>query len=141
MVLCNCKNGARYIAHKCKDCNQACQNDGSVDDCVDNKTLGMATEIVITLLILSYVFFLIILYYVLQTVQRCKGNPSWLAPTLTSLVILTLVLGWVPILNILLIMALIVITMHYYVSCGGKRGGKQGGKQGGKRGGKRGGKI
>ena len=126
MVLCNCKNGNSYIENKCKDCNQECQRDNSsVDNCVDDKTLGMATEIVITLLILSYVFFLIILYYVLQTIQRCKGKPDWLAPTLTILVVLTLVLGWVPILNILLIMALIVITMHYYVSCGGKRGGKK----------------
>ena len=71
---------------------------------------------------------LIILYYVLQTVQRCKGKPNWLSPTLLTLVILTLMLGWVPILNILLIIALITITMHYYISCGGKSGGKRGGK-------------
>ena len=129
MVLCNCKNGNSYIVNKCgKQCNNACQNDGSVDDCIDDKTLGMATDIFITLLVLSYVFFLIILYYVLQTVQRCKGKPNWLSPTLLTLVILTLMLGWVPILNILLIIALITITMHYYISCGGKSGGKRGGK-------------
>ena len=123
MVLCNCNNNSQF-AHKCKDCNQVCVNEGGLDannPCVDNKTLGMVTDVFTTLLVLSYVFFLLIIYYVIQTIQRCKGKPSWLAGTLTGLVILTLFLGWVPILNILLIMALIVITMHYYVSCGGKR--------------------
>lgn len=123
MVYCNCKNGSGGFAHKCMDCNEMCEKDNtSVDSCVDNKTLGMATDVFITLLVLSYVFFLILLYYVMQTIQRCNGNPKWLAPTLITLVILILVLGWVPILNIILIIALIVITMQYYVICkGGKK--------------------
>lgn len=121
MVLCKCNNGSSKFAHKCGKCNQVCVNDGGLDDCVDNKTLGMVTDVFTTLLVLSYVFFLLIIYYVIQTIQRCKGKPKWLSGVLTGLVILTIFLGWVPILNILLIMALIVITMHYYVSCGGKR--------------------
>jgi len=125
MVICNCKNGHSYIGHKCKDCNRICEDKGSIDNCIDDKTLGMATDIFITLLILSYVFFLVLIYYVIQTLQKCKGNPQWLSPTLITLVILSLLLGWVPILNILLIIALITITMHYYVSC---RGNKNGGK-------------
>ncbi len=130
MVLCNCKNGSSYFAHKCHDCNQVCKNDNSsVENCVDDKTLGMATDVFITLLVLSYVFFLVLIYYVMQTLQRCKGNPKWLSGTLIGLVILILCLGWVPILNIILIIALITITMHYYVSCGGKRGGNGGSKR------------
>ena len=123
MVLCNCQNGSSYVSHKCKDCNTICErnNRGGLDNCIDDKTLGMATDVFITLLVLSYVFFLVIIYYVMQTLQKCKGKPKWLSPTLTTLVILTLVLGWVPILNILLIIGLITITMHYYVSCGSKR--------------------
>ena len=121
MVLCNCKNGSSYFAHKCHDCNQVCKNDGSIDNCVDDKTLGMATDVFITLLVLSYVFFLVLIYYVMKTLQRCNGNPKWLSGTLISLVILILVLGWVPILNILLVIALIIITMQYYVTCGKQR--------------------
>ena len=122
MVICNCKNGNSYIGHKCKDCNNICENHGSLDNCIDDKTLGMATDVFITLLILSYTFFLVLIYYVMQTLKKCKGKPKWLSGTLIGLVILILFLGWVPILNIILIIALITITMHYYVSCGSKRG-------------------
>ena len=122
MVYCNCKNGSGGYAHKCKDCNPICENDGSLDSCIDNKTLGMATDVFITLLVLSYVFFLVLLYYVMQTIKKCNGNPPWLTPTLTTLVILILILGWVPFINIILVIALITITMQYYVVCkGGKK--------------------
>ena len=54
----------------------------------------------------------------MKTLERCKGKPKWLSPLLLTLSILVLVLGWVPILNIILVIALIIVVMHYYTSCG-----------------------
>jgi len=116
MLLCTCNNGSTSSVKTCDECTKNC--DGSYSSCIDNKTLGMVTEVFITLLVLSYVFFLILIYFVMKTLERCKGKPKWLSPLLLTLSILVLVLGWVPILNIILVIALIIVVMHYYTSCG-----------------------
>ena len=53
-----------------------------------------------------------------KVLNKCKGKPKWLSPLLLTLTILILVLGWVPILNIILVIALLVVMIHYYTSCG-----------------------
>ena len=121
MVLCKCKNNnSTFSANNCSVCADQCDSQGY--SCVDDKTLGMVTEVVITLLVLSYVFFLVLIYFVMKTLERCKGKPKWLSPLLITLSVLVLVLGWVPILNIILVIGLLVVVLHYYTSCGIKRG-------------------
>ena len=119
MVLCKCDENNDKFGDNCKDCGNLCQ--GGTHECIDDKTLGMATNIFITLMVLSYVFFLLLIYFVIKTLDRCKGKPKWLSPLLLTLVILVLILGWVPILNIILVIALLVVMMHFYTSCGKKK--------------------
>ena len=116
MVLCICKKGTSQTRDACSECQDACGTN-NYDHCIDDQTLGMATDIVITLLVLTYVFFILLLYFVIKTLQRCKGKPKWLSPLLITLLVLILVLGWVPILNIILIVVLIVVIIHYYTVC------------------------
>ena len=123
MVLCVCKNSENKLEQSCSNCQNACGKD-NYEKCIDNQTLGMATEVFITLLVLTYVFFILLLYFVIKTLQRCKGKPKWLSPLLLTLTILLLTLGWVPIFNIILVIALIVVLMHFYTTCGIKKSNK-----------------
>ena len=124
MVLCVCKNSDdTKFDQSCSNCQSVC-GQNNYDHCVPDQTLGMMTEVFITLLVLAYVFFILLLYFVIKTLQRCKGKPKWLSPLLLTLTILILVLGWVPILNIILIITLMVVLMHFYTTCGIKKSNK-----------------
>ena len=121
MVLCTCySNITEQKQNNCNECHDLCKSNGGIKQC-SKFTLGMMTEIVITLLVLSYVFFILLLYFVIKTLERCKGKPKWLSPLLLTLTILLLTLGWVPILNIILVITLIVVLMHFYTTCGIKK--------------------
>ena len=54
-MLCTCNDGSTSSVKTCDQCTNNCK--GGYSSCIDNKTLGMVTEVFITLLVLSYVFF------------------------------------------------------------------------------------
>lgn len=118
MVICVCNNNKKFFTSNCDLCNSKCISHEGLEDCTDDKILGVSTDVFIILLVLTYVFFLVLIYFIIQTLQRYKGKPKWLSNVLIILVVLVFALGWVPILNILLIITLLLITMRYYVLYG-----------------------
>ena len=121
MVLCTCNSNIKeQKKDTCDDCYTLCTKNSGMKQC-SNIPPSMMTEVFITLLVLSYVFLLLLFYFIIKTLQRCKGKPKWLSPLLITLTILLLTLGWVPILNIILVIVLIVVLMHFYTTCGIKK--------------------
>ena len=109
MVKCLCNKEV----DSCDECYNVCKGPYT---CVDD-TLGISTDVFITLIVLAYVFWFVIIYFVIKTLQRCNNKPKWLAPVLITLTVIAFILGWIPILNIILILTLLVITMYYYTHC------------------------
>ena len=117
MVLCKCRNNNEYIMDKCEQCSHKDVCNEKDPECYDDKTLGILTEIFITLTVINYVFLLLIIFFVVKIAEECKNKEKWIVTFLIVLILLLLCLGWVPYLGSILVFSSISIIMYYYLTC------------------------
>lgn len=114
MVTCSCNDGSMPAATSCTDCTQQCLQNG-VQSCTDSSNvMGMTAAAFVLVVILYLVVFAVMIVWSIRTMERCRGNPSWLKPTLIVLLVLWIVAF--P-LSPLIFVALLIILLIYSRNC------------------------
>jgi len=118
-VKCVCPNGNTYIKSFCSDCQQDCT-------CIEEPTseqkavLGLGLAVFLVFLIIQILLLIFMIWFSIHVMTKCKGNPTWLNPTVIALLILWVIIGWFPGIGIALFIALLVILIIYNQKCAGK---------------------
>ena len=112
-VVCQCDhpiNGTSFIMKdECKDCEDACvQIDAKNTQCLDACFLYSVS---IAMLMISLLLLLLMVWFSIHVMNKCKGKPKWLNPTIITLLVLWILIGWVPPLGFLLFITLLVILI------------------------------
>jgi hypothetical protein len=114
-VVCQCNhptNGTTFITKdECKECNDACVKiDAKNVQCIDTCLLyGVSIAMVMT----SLIVLILMIWFSIHVMKKCKGKPKWLNPVIITLLVLWILIGWVPPLGFLLFIILLVILIMY----------------------------
>jgi len=124
MYLCTCKNGTMPSnISNCTECSTACDPVGGLQTCMlDPSTstkavAGVSVGVFLGFLILSIILWVLIIWFSIHVMRKCRGKPKWLNPTVITLLVLFFLLGWLPGLGLLFFIALLVILIVYNQKC------------------------
>jgi len=104
----------------CAACRAICLSQGyGQSDCVDKDslTLGVNTALFWTMLVLQILSFVLITWFAMNIMRKCKGNPKWLNPIIITLIVLYLLGGWFPFVGLIIFIILLVILLVYNNKC------------------------
>lgn len=82
---------------------------------------GVSAGIFFTLLVLSIVFWIFLLWFSIHVMKKCRGKPTWLNGTVIALLVFLFLLGWVPGLGLILLVGLLVLLLIYQNQCKNKK--------------------
>lgn len=121
-VSCVCGDGTIFSnATDCNDCQKQCNDDGHggfTCASVNPKTfMGISVAIVLVLLWISIALFIGMIVFSVIVLRRCGDKPSWLKPTVISLLVLWILFSWFPGLNIIFFVVLLVILIVFINKC------------------------
>jgi len=123
-VSCSCNTDTSIVknATDCNDCSNQCADAGGVFSCVDTNTtnkvfLGLSLTVFFVMLAISIALFIFMIWFSVHVMKKCKGKPTWLNPTIISLLVIWVVLGWIPGLGLIDFVALLIILIIYNNKC------------------------
>lgn len=108
------------------DCAKACSAwaltqpaaDSTRAECVDTGLLlGVSVAVFIALAIVSIIVFALMIWFSIHVMNKCKGKPKWLKPTIIILLVLWILMGWLPPAGLLFFIVLLVILIIYNGKC------------------------
>lgn len=119
---CTCSNGFFSNISDCSQCNDLCRlNKDSMVSCIDNKTntviMGLGLTVFLIFLILSIVLLVFMIWFSIHVMRKCKGKPTWLNPTVITLLVLWVLLGWLPGFGFLDFIVLLIILLIHNQKC------------------------
>lgn len=120
---CTCLNGYSTNINDCSQCTNICnaRNDvmtSCVNNNVVNKTvMGISLVVFLVFLIISIVLLIFMIWFSIHVMKKCKGKPAWLNPTIITLLVLWILLGWIPGFGLLDFIALLIILLIYNQKC------------------------
>lgn len=131
-VNCNCNNpvGSGIISQTlptCKDCIESCGTELNPDCAVQenvNKAfgiLGLSIRLLTIYIIISVIILILVVWFSMNVMRKCKGKPGWLNPTIITLLVLWLLIGWFPPLGFTFFIILIIILLVFNNKCNRRR--------------------
>jgi hypothetical protein len=82
-----------------------------------DKKKSLINPIVITIIVLQIAFLIGMIIFSVIVLKKCKGNPKWLNPTVITLLILWVLIGWFPGIGFLLFITLLTILIIFALKC------------------------
>lgn len=86
-----------------------------------NKMFGIGLTIFIVCLIIHIIIVILLILFTIYVLKKCRGNPSWLSPTVITLLVLFILIGWFPIfgtsIGFLLFIPLLIILIIFASKC------------------------
>jgi hypothetical protein len=108
----------------CAECNDLCKEaiSQSCSDTDEPKkatgmVLGLSLTFFLVMFVISIALLIFMIWFSVHVLKKCKGKPSWLNPTVITLLVLWLLIGWFPGLGLVLFVALLVILIIYNNKC------------------------
>lgn len=126
MYSCTCLDGAfRSDEPNCEECKKWCASQStSMQTCflndaqkTTNTVVGVSPGVFFGFLVLSIIFWVLLLWFSIHVLKKCRGKPTWLNGTVIALLVLIFLMGWVPGLGLLLLISLLVLLIVYNNSC------------------------
>jgi uncharacterized membrane protein len=115
------KDGTKGVSSEnCEKCNEACSQIQATYNgaCVNTGLLfGVSMTIVIAIVVISIIVFILTIWFSIHVMNKCKGKPTWLNPTIITLLVLWILIGWFPPIGLLLFIILLVILIIYNNKC------------------------
>lgn len=128
--VCNCKStGVTYQTQDCQECARLCGNQEM--ECYNqNQTImGVPNGVFIALFVIQLFIWVIMILFSLAVMKKCGGNPTWLNPTIITILFLWILFGWIPGLGFIMFVFLLVLLIVFSMQCNGRNGsGKQVGR-------------
>lgn len=78
---------------------------------------GISLGVFIAIVVIQLALWAIMIIFSVIVMKKCKGNPKWLNPTVITLLVLWLIMGWFPGIGFALFIALLVILIIYANKC------------------------
>lgn len=72
---------------------------------------------IITIIILQTAFLIAMIIFAVIVLKKCRGDPKWLNPTVITLLILWVLIGWFPGIGFLLFITLLTILIIFALKC------------------------
>lgn len=115
--------GDSKTVNNCNECTNFCKNQSMT--CVPdpdpnptvNAVLGVSVAIFVTFFIISILLLVFMIWFSVVVMKKCKGKPAWLNPTVITLLILWLLMGWFPGVGLAFFIALLVILIVFNNKC------------------------
>lgn len=113
-------DGTTKTVDQCSDCictpgtRSSCTLDPQTST---NLVVGVTLSLFLVFLVISIVLLVLMIWFAVVVMKRCKGKPGWLNPTVITLLILWLLLGWVPGIGLVFFIALLILLIVYYNRC------------------------
>ena len=113
---------------------KSCEHDQPIENFEENydtsspeeaAIFGVTAGVFIALVVIQILFLLFMIWFSIHVVSKCGGKPAWLTPTVVTLLILWLCIGWFPGVGFCLFLILIIILISFQISCGQRQGGKR----------------
>jgi hypothetical protein len=79
--------------------------------------LGISVSLFIILVVFQILFLIFMIWFSIHVIKKCKNKPSWLNPTIITLLILWLIIGWYPGVGFALFITLFIILISFNISC------------------------
>ena len=128
MYKCTCGDGTVHTGvSDCEQCSSLCTTSSSYGCVIESNTttvktmVGVSSGVFISLLLVSLVLWIALIWFSIHVMRKCHGNPSWLNPTVITLLVLFFLLGWIPGLGILFFITLLILLIVYNNQCVSKR--------------------
>lgn len=121
LYTCTC-NGQVSTVDTCSKCT--CPS-GTLT-CFPENTNGSSTVLGISLAFFLILFFItvaiwaVMIWFSVHVMRKCKGRPGWLNPTVITLLVLWLLMGWIPGLGFLFFVSLLIILIIFNNKCNQK---------------------
>jgi hypothetical protein len=104
-------------------CKQWAKDTGTQDlqlqaECIDTGALlGISLTVIIGFIVISIAILVLMVWFSVHVMNKCKGKPKWLNPTVITLLVLWLLMGWFPPLGLVFFIVLLVILIMYNGKC------------------------
>jgi signal transduction histidine kinase len=84
----------------------------------DTTIMGLNATIYIFYILISICLLIFMILYTIKVLKKCNNNPSWLSPTLITLLVFWILLGtWIPGLGLLFFIILLALLIGYDQKC------------------------
>ena len=115
------KKGDLYLGTKKdeNDCVTACVAAGydQAHSVPTGLLFGISATIIIAMIVVSILVLVLMIWFSIHVMNKCKGRPKWLNPTIITLLVLWLLMGWFPPIGLLFFIILLVILIMYNGKC------------------------
>lgn len=86
-----------------------------------NKMFGIGLTIFIVCIIIHIIVSILLIWFAIFVFKKCRSNPSWLSPTVITLLVLFILIGWFPVygsfIGFLIFVALLIILIIFANKC------------------------
>ena len=84
----------------------------------DNMIMGLNASLYIFSILISITLLVFMILYTIKVLKNCNNNPSWLSPTVITLLSIWVLFGsWVPGIGLLFFIALLILLVQYDQRC------------------------
>lgn len=115
---CSClTNNKSSVLDDCSKCQEFCESNNY--QCTDNNNTfsGVPYITFVVLVVIQIALLVFMIAFSIVVIKKCKGKPSWLNPTIITLLILWLLIGWFPGIGLALFIALLIILIVFNNKC------------------------
>lgn len=81
------------------------------------KIMGIGMGIFLAMIVIYLILLVVMIWFSIHVMNKCGGTPSWLNPTIISLLVIWVILGWVPGLGQIDFVVLLIILIIFNNKC------------------------